>query len=325
MRSVLVVLLCNRKAMITVSNFKNVLQVLDYFKEESTCKSYIEQQRWGESVYCPHCLYSKVYRTNRGFKCANPNCKKKFSVISGTVMEHTKIKLRYWLAAIYIITAHKKGISSCQLARDLGVTQRTAWFLNHRIRVMMAGDDVELSNVVQIDETYMGGKRKNMHGWKRQEVREKYGTTGSAEKITVFGMLEVGGNVKMMKAEANDGKTLQPIIMQNVKPGSTIVTDTHGAYAGLENIYEKVEVRHSNGSYVDKDTGFHNNSIESVWATLKRGYVGIYHYMSRKHMNRYCNEFSFRFNTRKLSDRERFEQTLTKVVGRLTYKQLINA
>ena len=121
---------------IQLFKFKNVLQVLDYFKEESTCSDYIEKVRWGDSVYCPHCLYSKAYRTNRGFKCANIDCKKKFSVISGTVMEQTKIKLRYWLAATYMITEHKNGINSCQLARDLNVTQRTAWFLNHRI--MMA-------------------------------------------------------------------------------------------------------------------------------------------------------------------------------------------
>jgi transposase-like protein len=312
--------------MIEVKKFKNVLAVLDYFKDEKDCKVYLEQQRWGGKPCCPKCGFTKVYRTNRGFKCASVACHKKFSVTVGTVMEQTKIKLRYWFAAIYLITAHKKGISSCQLARDLGVTQRTAWFLNHRIRKMMAEEIAEhsLTDTVQIDETYVGGKRHNMHGKRRKMLRETYGTTGSAEKLIVFGMLQQDGKLITMTSPTNDGAALQPLIKKYIKPGSTIITDQHGAYAGLGSDYNHIQVYHSRKNYVAED-GHHNNSIESAWSLLKRGYVGIYHYMSAKHLNRYCNEFSYRFNTRGITDLERFADALTRTTGRLMYKHLIAA
>jgi len=312
--------------MIEVKDFKNVLAVLDYFKEEKTCKDYLEQQRWGGKPCCPKCGYTKVYRTNRGFKCASRDCHKKFSVTVGTVMEQTKIKLRYWFAAIYLISAHKKGISSCQLARDLGVTQRTAWFLNHRIRLMMKEEtNTQLQNRVQIDETFIGGKRRNMHGFRRQELKEKFGASGYGDKTTVFGMLEEGGKLRMMKVESNDGRILMPIIRKNVKANTLIVTDTHSGYNELCDDYTHFEVIHSRGNYVDKETGLHTNSIESAWAILKRGYIGIYHYMSPKHLDRYCHEFCYRFNTRGLSDTERFGQIMTRTAGRLMYKDLIAA
>lgn len=157
--------------MISVSGFKSVIAVLDFFSSKEKCASYLEQQRWPNGICCPNCGHAKVYRTTRGFKCANKGCARKhFSVISGSIFENTKIELRYWFAAIYLITAHKKGISSHQLARDLGVSQKTAWFLNHRIRLMMGVENPsKLQNTVEVDETFIGGKNKNRHKDKKVE------------------------------------------------------------------------------------------------------------------------------------------------------------
>lgn len=312
--------------MVNLSNFKNVLQLLDHFKSNDTCKKYLEQQRWGKQISCPHCGYCKVYRTNRGFSCANKDCKKKFSVTVGTVMENTKIELRLWFAAIYLLTSHKKGISSLQLSKDLGITQKTAWFLNHRIRKMMNEQmsEQKLTGVVQIDETYIGGKRRNMHGKRRKAIKEKYGAAGSSEKFAVFGMIQNNEKFIALPVPIADGETLKPIIRQYVDTGATIVTDQHGAYSGLDKEYNHIRVNHQAKNYVS-DSGHHNNSIESAWVNLKRGYIGIYHYMSAKHLSRYCNEFSYRYNYRQLSDMERFSEVMQNLEGRLKYKDLIAA
>ncbi|MBS1685676.1 MAG: IS1595 family transposase [Bacteroidetes bacterium] len=310
--------------MIEIKNFKSVIQVLDFFKEEETCKQYLEQQRWGHNITCPHCGHDlKIYRTNRGYKCGDKTCHKKFTVTTGTLMESTKIKLRYWFAAIYLITAHKKGISSHQLARDLGVTQTTAWFLNHRIREMMIQTEVQmLENIVEVDETYVGGKRINMHAWKRKELTDKYGT-GYKEKTPVLGLLQRDGEVIAHKIPSSDGKTIKPIVKEKVKQGSTLLTDGHGAYADLHKHYDHVIINHDKGVYAVGE--YHTNSLEGFWGIFKRGIIGIYHHVSPKHLDRYCNEFTYRYNSRKVTDCTRFELTLTKVKGRLRYQDLIAA
>jgi len=142
-----------------ITQFKSLLQVLDYFKEETTCKNYLAQQRWGETPCCPHCGNTKAWKTNRGFTCAAKQCGQKFTVTTGTIFENTKLPLRLWFATIYLVTAHKKGISSLQLSRDLSITQKSAWFLLHRVREMLANNAPQmLENNVEIDETYVGEK-----------------------------------------------------------------------------------------------------------------------------------------------------------------------
>jgi transposase-like protein len=302
-----------------MSQFKNLQQLLDFFKDEDTCRQYLEQQRWGGNVSCPFCGCVGAYRTNRGFKCKEKTCHKKFSVTVGTIYENSKISLRVWFAAVYLGTAHKKGISSCQLARDLGITQKTAWFVLHRVREMLREKSPRmLKNVVEVDETYVGGNAKNKHKGKRGV---KQGT-GYTFKTPVFGLLERDGNMVLKVMVNPDGATLKPIIREVVDKSATIITDGFAAYRGLSLEFKQHEVvNHQHDEYVRGQ--FHTNSIESFFAILKRGIIGIYHHVSPKHLHRYCDEFSARFNSRQIKDYERFEVSIQNSEGRLKYNDLI--
>lgn len=302
-------------------SFKTLIQLLDYFKDEETCRTYLEQQRWNGNVECPFCACTKVYRTNRGFKCADKFCAKKFSVTVGTVYENSKIPLRTWFGAMYLVTAHKKGISSCQLAKDLGITQKTAWFVLHRIREMLTTKAPEkLNNMVEVDETYVGGKYKNMHKSKRVKAHAD-NISHTTNKTTVVGLLERNNKVRttiLKKGEI----TLKDMVRQHVNLEATVVTDSFIAYKGLNKEYAAHEVvNHILDEYVRGE--WHTNTIEGFWSILKRGIYGIYHQVSPKHLQRYCDEFSYRYNSRTIKDNERFELTVKSCEGRLKYNDLI--
>jgi transposase-like protein len=186
------------------SQFKNLQQLLDFFKDDATCKEYYEQKRWGGNVACPHCGSLKIYRTNRGFKCGEKLCTKKFSVTVGTIFENTKISLRIWFAAVYLISTSKKGISSLQLAEQLGITQKTAWFLNHRIREMLKDNDKEkLSGVVAVDETFVGGKNKNRHADKKAPQSQG---RSHVDKTPVVGLIQINGKVRTFVVANTDAQ-----------------------------------------------------------------------------------------------------------------------
>jgi len=293
------------------------------FKDERTCYEFLEQRLWKGKPVCPYCGNTRVYRTAdyRRFKCSDKkNCNNKFSVLVGSMFEGTKIPLSSWFAAIYIATAHKKGISSCQLARDLGITQKTSWFLMHRIREMIKPQtDITLDEQVQFDETYVKGKAKNRSNHKRKMIAQGFIEDKAA---IVFGM--VTDKKAVFKVIPNTERdTIKPILKVTVPDENTLlVSDNATYYEGLELAYKgRVIVNHSFHEYAV--AGYHTNTVEGAFSLFKRCIFGTYHWVSAKHLQRYCTLFAYRYNTRKLKEDSRFDYSFEHTQGRLKYKELI--
>ena len=286
------------------------------FPDEATCREFIIQERWAGNICCPCCGHGKVYKITgkMSFKCGG--CKERFSVRTGTIMESSRLPLQTWLLAIYIMTTAKKGISSIQLAKELGVTQKTAWFLSNRIREACANGNHPLTGDVEVDETYIGGKESNKHASKKMKAGR--GTVG---KQAVMGMLERGGQVYAVPVPTNSRSVLHSHIHNKVGKGATIYTDEWKAYKGMTG-YRHHAVRHSAGEFVKGMA--HTNGIESFWALLKRGYVGTHHWWSIKHLHRYITEYVYRHNTIGLSGEPALATLVRNSIGkRLTYAELI--
>lgn len=291
------------------------------FPDEEACRKYFESIRFRNGEYCPHCGHTTVYRFKDGkrFRCAE--CRQDFTIKTGTVFGESKVSLRKWFMAIYLLTTCRKGISSVQLAAQVGVTQKTAWFMDHRLREAMKQNGGQLFGTVEIDECYIGGKAENMHADKR---REKITGRGTAGKTPVFGMVQRQGEVRAAKVSDTGTRTIEQQVVTNVKPGARICTDEFASYRRLGNFYGHETVNHKVGEYV-RDGLIHTNSVESFWATFKRGYIGIYHFMSDKHLQRYLDEFTYRLNAGRDDFSETFEGVLGKVSNTnwLSYKALI--
>ena len=302
-------------------NFKNVTQLLDHFRDEATCKAHLEYKRWGGVPACHHCGSIHVYRTNRGFKCAEKLCGKKFTVISGTIYENTKLPIRIWFAAIYLCTSSKKGISSLQAARQLGITQKSAWFLLHRVREMLKEKAPQtLQNMVEVDETYIGGKMKNKH----KSIRNKAHADNVSHvdnKTCVVALLERNNKVRT-HVHANKSITLKDMVRLHVDKSARVFTDSLNAYKGLDKEFAEHQiVNHNEEEYVRGEV--YTNTVEGFFSILKRGIYGIYHQVSPKHLQRYCDEFALRYNTRKIADDERFDISVKNADRlRLKYKDL---
>ena len=273
--------------------------------DEKAAREYMEVMRWRGNPVCPHCNHNKSYRLKDGknFRCSSKTCKKDFSVILGTIFENSKIKLSTWLAALFILTGHKKGISSHQLACDLGVTQKTAWFLNHRIRLIMGEPEPDpLINIVEIDETYVGGKFDNMNRGRRKKWQE----AGKDNKTALMGLLERDGKARLTVIGASSFKD---VVRDNVGSSAVVITDSHLGYVGLGMEYKGHEsVNHSIQEY--KRGIVCTNSVEGFFSIFKRTIYCTYHSVSPKHLHRYCNETTFRYNSRKIKDADRFRNAV---------------
>jgi len=296
--------------------FKSILEFQKHFNTDDKCRKFLEFQRWGGTPACCFCGSVNVTRLKDGkrFQCNEKLCRKQFSATVGTVTENTKIPLTKWFLAMYILSNHSKGISSLQLASWLGITQKSAWHLNHRIREMLTVKAPELlEGIVEIDESYIGGKISNRHKSKRK--------TNLDNKTMVFGAVERGGKVTTKVLDDTTRETLTNAVKETVLQNSIMVSDEHQGYKRISSLYKHVKVNHSKEEYVRHLA--HTNTIEGFWNLLKKQIGGIHHSVSPKHLHRYCAEASYRYNYKKVTQDIRFADALLNCEGTLKYNELI--
>lgn len=309
-------------------NFKSLTHLLDHFKDEQKAIKYFEYMRWQGNPICPHCNAEKPYVTTRGYKCSNNECHKKFTVKVGTVFESSKIPFRIWFAVIFMCGTDKQGVNSMMLSRQLGIPQKTAWFVLHRVREMLKaqmpdwiGEGEE--TIVEVDETHIGGKEKNRHKGKRRSNddpdKSNNGSPYNHKKIAV-GLVERNGKVILKHIQNTKKNTLLPVINKHVKHGANLNTDELSSYRTLGEKYNHSTVVHSKKQYVCGDC--HTNNIENVWSIFSRGINGSYIHVSEKHLQRYLNETAARYNNRKCNPSDVFNNFLLHTEGFLPYKIL---
>jgi transposase-like protein len=302
----------------TIFEFKTLMEFTDYFCDEATCVAHFTESRFRNGEYCPHCHHDKIYKCANGKRYHCAKCKQDFTIRTKTVFGDSKLPLRKWYMAVYLLSTSNKGISSVQLAKQIGVTQKTGWFIDHRIRKAMKQNKGQLFGRVEADETFIGGLSKNMHAKQRKAAITGTGGTG---KAAIFGMKSRGGEVRAQTVPSVGMVDLHKVIKASVVPGSMLYTDQHRAYRGLHE-YKHDVVNHGLKEYVKGDC--HTQGIDSFWALFKRGYHGIYHQMSKKHLQRYVDEFAFRLNRRTESMQTIFSDVMQKISesSKLPYKEL---
>jgi len=307
-----------------VQNFDSLFSLFEAFPTEQHAIDHLRAIRWGsedERAYCPYCGSTRVmhFKDNKNHKCGD--CRKRFSIKVGTIFHDSKIQLRKWFAAIWMITSHKKGIASTQLAKDIKVTQKTAWFMLHRLRHAAETKSFNgpMDGDVEVDEAYMGGKARNMHR-KDLKARKQY------DKATVIGVLKRDGELRAIHVPAPTKAAVNAVVYENVSTDARFMTDGSHLYKKLGaekgGVYTNHRVvKHNRGEYVI-DGDVHTNSIESIWALFKRQVNGTHHWVSKKHLQSYINEMTWRFNRRDQEEGERVNSLLNYVEGRLTYAEL---
>lgn len=305
--------------MLDFSRFDSLMSLIEFFSSNEACKSFLAESRWSDGdVICPYCGKHHCFiRKDGRYRCTK--CKRNFSVTVGTIFHSTNLSLKKWFIGIYLFSSHKKGISSHQLARDLKVTQKTAWFMLSKIRTLTVQKEVRLSGTVELDEAYIGGEERWKHADKHVE-----GTQGRSTKTKtpIFGLAERGGDIVVKQVENTKGKTLSPIIQHFIEKGSKVFTDEYQAYWNLADLeYLHGVVFHKSKKYVDGDVS--TNCVEGFWSHFKRMIKGIYHYISVERMQMYIDEQVLRWNTRKESEGVRFEIILGRINGVVTRKDVV--
>ena len=305
---------------------KTLIEAVKYFADEQTCIDFVASLRWEDGKpLCLHCRSENVgfLATRKIWKCKNKECRKQFSIKTGTIFEDSALKLEKWLVAIWLIANAKNGISSYELHRSLGITQKSAWFVLHRIRLAMSQGSVDkLSGDVEADETYIGGHPKNMHQKRRKSIG-KYGSKlGLYEhKTPVIGVLERKGKVRARVVERTRLEQVIPFIDENVEKESYLFTDQARIYMQMHKNYIHYTVNHA-VEYVRGRA--HTNSIENFWSLLKRTIKGTYVSIQAEHLQKYVEEQCFRYNNRETNDQGRFMELIKSIGGkRMTYKKLI--
>jgi transposase-like protein len=304
---------------------KNLSTLGKHFSNEDAARELLESLRWPNGPACPHCGGDAPYKLTPKATSKAPGrkglwkcraCRKQFTVTVGTIFEHSHLPISKWLLAIHLLSASKKGMSAHQLHRMLGVTYRASWFMAHRLREAMSSEPMQLTGIVEADETYVGGPR-----------RRRVGRPGPNDpvKTPVMALVERGGRVRAFPIERVTGENIQRIMRREVSLDAHVMTDELHAYDGCSmGFRQHSTIKHSDGSYVRGEIS--TNTVEGFFGLLKRGIIGSFHHVSKGHLGRYVNEFAFRYNGRKMSDADRAAMIVTGAEGkRLTYRQPSNS
>jgi len=295
---------------------------MQVFPDQGSCIKYIEQIRWDGDPVSPFDETSVVYKcAGVRYRCKNTG--KYFNAMTGTMWEGTKIPLQKWFLAIWLVTSHKKGVSSAQLGRDIDVSQKTAWFMLQRIRAcFFIENHNELEGIVECDESFYGGKNINRH---KDKKVEKCQGRSFKDKTPIIGMLQRGGKLNCIVIPNTQQGTLQPLIKKYVKHSTKLITDEWRGYSGLSELYDHKFIDHSKKEYVNlEDSSLHSNTIESSWKIMKNSLRDMYNSVSRKHLQFYVDEHVYRYNMRKHQDSDKFNWIVYNSGIRTKYKNLVN-
>lgn len=297
-----------------LDHFNSLIDLSNHFSSEKRCRDFITEQRWGKNIICPFCGGHRIYVCRNGnnqFKCGC--CNRRFSCLVGTIFQKTKLPLQKWFMAMYMMASHKKGISSHQLARDIDVTQKTAWFVLHKLRILFEQDQIPLlDGEVEIDELYYGGREANKHHAQRNR----------AVKPPILGLIQRRGYARAMHVKDTNPSTILPIIKESCSGTAVLFTDEFKTYKALrKDGFKHCVIRHSMSEY--SRNGVTTNSIEGFWGYFKRMVFGTYHVVSKAYLQRYIDEFVYRYNSRNQSSSQRFRFLLDRFIGTISYRDVL--